>query len=114
MFHLAGWPQSVRLPVGYFASATLATVASRLVWAVGYSANEAYLLANPHEFFSRLHMEWIGRHIPRTDARWMGQLLAQLSPSQVRDAFRSAGYTPQEVEGFSAVIQSRIAELNKL
>jgi hypothetical protein len=72
------------------------------------------VLANPHEFFSRVHIEWIGRHIPRLDARWMGQLLAQLSPTQIRDAFRSAGYTAEEVEGFSTVVESRIAALNKL
>lgn len=69
---------------------------------------------NPHEYFMRVHLEWIGRRIPRTDAKWMGQLLAQLSPAQIRDAFRSAGYTPEEIEGFSAVVQSRIAELNRL
>ena len=72
------------------------------------------LLLNPHEFFMRVHVEWIGRHIPRTDAKWIGQELAQLSPSQIRDAFRSAGYTPAEVEGFSNVVESRIAELNRL
>jgi hypothetical protein len=44
----------------------------------------------------------------------MGQLLAQLSPEQVRDAFRAAGYTPDEVEGFSKVVEGRIAQLNKL
>jgi len=69
---------------------------------------------NPREYFMRVHLEWIGRHIPRTDAKWMGQLLAQLSPGQIRDAFRSAGYSPQEVEGFSSAVQQRIAELNKL
>jgi hypothetical protein len=71
-------------------------------------------LANPREFFRRVHLEWIGRRIPRSDAKWMGQELAQLSPGQIRDAFRSAGYTPAQVEGFSAVVESRIAELNRL
>ncbi len=71
-------------------------------------------LVNPHEFFSRLHLRWIGRHVPRQDARWMGQLLASLSQNQIRDAFRAAGYSPQEVDGFTTVVESRIAELNKL
>jgi hypothetical protein len=62
----------------------------------------------------RLRMRWIGRHIPREDAKWMGSLLAQLSPDQIRDAFRSAGFSPEEVEGFTAVVQQRISELNKL
>lgn len=72
------------------------------------------VLVNPHEFFSRLHLEWIGHHIPREDARWMGQLLGRLRPNQIRDAFRAAGYTPQEMEGFSAVVESRISQLTKL
>jgi hypothetical protein len=66
------------------------------------------------DFIGRLRLRWIGKHIPRADARWIGQLLAQLSPDQVRDAFRSAGYTPREVEGFTRVVEERIAELNRL
>lgn len=62
----------------------------------------------------RLRMRWIGRHIPREDARWMGDLLSRLSPDQIQDAFRSAGFSPQEVEGFSKILQERIAELTKL
>jgi hypothetical protein len=72
------------------------------------------IVANPHEFVSRLNMEWIGKHIPRADAQWMGHVLAKLSPEQIRDAFRSAGYAPEDVEGFAAILESRIAELNKL
>jgi hypothetical protein len=69
---------------------------------------------NPQEFISRLELRWIGKQIPLKDVEWMGQLLAQLSPEQVRDAFRAAGYTPEEVEGFSKVVEGRIAQLNKL
>lgn len=71
-------------------------------------------LANPHEFVSRLNMEWIGKHVPVADAQWIGHLLAKLSPSQIRDAFRSAGYSPEDVEGFAEILESRIAELNNL
>jgi hypothetical protein len=67
-----------------------------------------------HEFKMRLRMRWIGRHIPRTDARWMGDLLARLSAAQIRDAFRAAGYTPEQVEGFSRVVERRIAQLEEL
>lgn len=74
----------------------------------------AVVLVNPHEYFSRVKIDWIGKHVPRADARWIGQLLGQLSPHQIRDAFRAAGYSPQMVEGFSAVVESRIAELKKL
>lgn len=72
------------------------------------------VLVNPHEFFSRLGLRWIGRDIPRADARWMGGLLAKLSDQQIRDAFRAAGYSPQQVDGFASVVKTRIAELNRL
>jgi len=72
-----------------------------------------YSLGLP-QFFMRLRLRWIGDHVPRADAKWMGQLLAQLSPDQIRDAFRAAGYSAQEVDGFAKVIEARIAELNKL
>jgi hypothetical protein len=71
-------------------------------------------LFNPREFFSRLRLCWIGKHIPRADVRWLGKLLVQLSPQQIHDAFQAAGYSPQEVEGFSRVVENRIAELNEL
>lgn len=72
------------------------------------------VLVNPHEFFTRLHLEWIGRRIPLADAKWMGRLLAQLSPAQIRDAFRSASYSSEDTEGFSRIVESRIAQLNDL
>ena len=57
---------------------------------------------------------WVGRHIPRAHARWMGHQLARLSPAQIRDAFRAGGYSPQEVEELSRVVERRIGELEKL
>ncbi|HTR37660.1 MAG TPA: hypothetical protein VMH80_17255 [Bryobacteraceae bacterium] len=72
------------------------------------------VLVNPHEFFSRLGLRWIGRDIPRDDARWIGGLLAKLSERQVREAFEAAGYSPTEVHGFTSVVESRIAALNRL
>ncbi len=72
------------------------------------------LLFNPHAYFSRVRFEWIGHNIPREDAKWMGELLARLSPEQIRDAFRAGGYSPQDVESFARVVEQRIAELNAL
>jgi hypothetical protein len=72
-----------------------------------------YIL-NPKEYFQRVHMEWIGRGIPREDVRWMGQLLSRLSTAQLRDAFRAGGYSPVEVEGFVAIMEKRIRLLTDL
>ncbi len=63
---------------------------------------------------AQMQAHWIGRNIPRADARWIGTLLAQLSPDQIRDAFRAAGYPPELVEDFTAVLISRIQELKNL
>ena len=69
---------------------------------------------NPKEYMSRVHLEWIGRNVPREDARWMGTWLARLSPKQVRDAFLSAGYSPREAAEFAGVIERRVAALTGL
>ncbi len=68
----------------------------------------------PKEYISRLRMQRLGRHVPRADAKWLGQLLARLSDQQIKDAFRSAGYNPQEVEEFSRALRARITELTDL
>jgi len=73
-----------------------------------------FVFFNPPEFFPRMHMRWIGKRVPRSDARWMGQLLTKLSPAQIRDAFRAAGYTPAEIEGYAKVVEKRIGELAAL
>lgn len=65
-------------------------------------------------FVSRQKLRWIGRDIPREDAKWIGGLLAQLKPEQIQDAFRSAGYSDKDVQGYSTIVEHRIAELQKL
>src|SRR5262249_17787171 len=42
----------------------------------------------------RVMMEYVTKHVPSTDAKWLGQLLGQLSDQQIRDCFRAAGYSP--------------------
>jgi len=69
---------------------------------------------NVYEVPRRLNLLWLGHHIPRKDARWMGDLLARLSPQQIRDAFRAGGYSAAEVEQLSTVLERRIGELEKL
>ena len=58
--------------------------------------------------------EQITKHIPRADARWLGQKLALLSEQQLRDCFRAAQYTPEQIDGFARVVHARIAALNAL
>jgi hypothetical protein len=66
------------------------------------------------EMALRLRLLWLGRHIPVADARWMGNLLARLSPEQIRDAFRAAGYSATDIDQLSRVVERRIGELKKL
>jgi hypothetical protein len=70
----------------------------------------ADLIAPVHTLW-QVRRRWIGKGIPREDAQRLGQLLARLSPEQIRDAFRAAGYGEHEVEGFARVVESRIAQL---
>ena len=65
-------------------------------------------------YFHQLRLRWIGKHIPRADAKWIGSILAQLSPQQIADAFRAAGYSPEEVAAYTQAVISRIQELNSL
>jgi hypothetical protein len=59
-------------------------------------------------------MESIPRRIPIADARWLGNLLGQLSTDQIGDCFRAGGFSPAEVEGYTRVVMQRIDALKKL
>jgi hypothetical protein len=72
-----------------------------------------YIFNLPH-FLSELHNRSIGKHISRADAIWAGSLLVQLTPEQIRDAFRAGGYSPEQAEAFASVVEKRIAQLNAL
>ena len=71
-------------------------------------------LFNPWQYGRRARLRWVGRHINRDDAKWMGQLLGQLSSTQVRDAFRAAGYSPADAAAFTRTLQIRIEQLKRL
>lgn len=62
----------------------------------------------------RSRMEQIENNIPVADAAWIGSQLAILSPQQIRDAYRTAGFSADEVEGYTRTVQKRIADLNQL
>jgi hypothetical protein len=68
-------------------------------------------LVSPKAYFARIHLEHLGRNVPRADAKWLGQLVAQLTPAQIQDAFRAAGYSPQETQAFARLLEDRIALL---
>jgi hypothetical protein len=65
-------------------------------------------------FISQRRQRWIGQKIPRSDVEWIASLLSQLSLEQIRDAFRAGGYSPEQVEAYSAAVQARIAALTRL
>jgi hypothetical protein len=48
------------------------------------------------------------------DAKWIGSLLARLSDKQIRDAFRAANYSLEEVESLFHAVKNRINALNEL
>jgi hypothetical protein len=62
----------------------------------------------------RARLRWIGKNIPRSHVRWIAGLLSKLSADQIADAFRAAGYSPDEAQGFVEVVGKRIAELDGL
>jgi len=47
-------------------------------------------------------------------ARWIGDLLHQLSEEQIKDAFRAANYKPEEVEALAQEVMGRINALHSL
>jgi hypothetical protein len=69
---------------------------------------------NVWDYDRRARLRWIGRDINRAHAKWVATLLVQLSPKQIADAFRAAGYSEAEVEGFTTVLRERIKALNEL
>jgi hypothetical protein len=65
-------------------------------------------------YVTRTHMQDIVKEIPLADARWLGKLLGQLSDEQIRDCFRAAGYSSEEVEQYAATVKERIRDLNQI
>ena len=47
-------------------------------------------------------------------AKWLGNILSQLSDQQISDAFRAANYSPEQIEALTRVVKARINELVKL
>ena len=47
-------------------------------------------------------------------AKWLGELLASLTPDQIKDAFRAANYNPEEIGILTEAVQDRIEQLRSL
>jgi hypothetical protein len=50
-------------------------------------------------------------NITVADARWLSERLKALSDEQIKDAFRAANYTPEEVDTLTTALKTRIAAL---
>jgi hypothetical protein len=72
------------------------------------------IVSNPRNYVDRTRMEGVVKGIPIADARWIGHRLGQLSTEQIRDSFRTAGFSSIEVAGYTRIVMQRIAELEKL
>jgi hypothetical protein len=68
----------------------------------------------PNNYRERTRMEAITKHIPRADAKWLGERLSMLTDEQIRDGFRAAGYGAGDVEALTKTIRQRIAALEAL
>ena len=66
-----------------------------------------------HDGHIRLHFrgEVTMPDIPLEHARWFAGLVGQITPNQVRQAFKEAGATPGEVDGFSKRFNEKVREL---
>jgi len=71
-------------------------------------------LTNSHYYHERTEMEKVVKNIPLNDARWIGNQLGRFSQSQIADCFRSAGFSPSEVNAYAGAVTKRIAALTGL
>ncbi len=56
---------------------------------------------------SRMH------NFTKEDARWLDDLLLQLTDDQIRDMFRAANYSPADVKLLTQAVKSRIDQLDR-
>jgi len=53
-------------------------------------------------------------NITVTDARWLSNWLGQLTDEQIKDAFRAANYSPENVDSLTAAFKERITTLSNI
>jgi hypothetical protein len=49
-----------------------------------------------------------------SQARWIGELLGRLSDQQIKEAFRAANFTPEQIQMLAEAMKTRIVELTTL
>jgi hypothetical protein len=72
------------------------------------------LVLHPVYYIERAKMSEVAEDIPRSHAKWIGEILSQLSDKQIKDAFRAAGYKPDEISMLTIALKTRIDELMNL
>jgi len=98
----------------YAASKFIEKVTPTYVDFVMHSRPFALSIVNFPYYRSRTRMEGVVKGIPIAHARWIGNQLGRMSTGQIHDSFRTAGFSPAEVDGYSRVVMQRIAALKKL
>jgi len=98
----------------YVASKFIEKVTPTYVDFVMHSRPFPLSIVNFSYYRSRTRMERVVKGIPIAHARWIGNQLGRLSTGQIHDSFRTAGFSPAEVDGYSRVVMQRIAVLKKL
>ena len=106
--------RSKSVPADYAAAAFIDNATPDFVDFSMHSRPFFLSVINLPNYRDRTRMEQITKHIPHADAIWLGRRLAMLSEEQIRDAFRAAGYTPDQVEVFTQAVRKRITALNAL
>jgi hypothetical protein len=106
--------RSKSVPKDYAASAFIGATTPDFVDFVLHSRPFLLSVVNVPNYLARTKMETVTQHIPRADARWLGQRLSLLSEDQIRDGFRAGGYTHDEVEMYTQAMRKRIAALAAL
>ena len=101
-------------PEDYANSKFIKDVKNNDVDFVMHSRGTIVQIFNVPKYNERAKMAKIVKDIPIADAIWIGHLLSELSKQQVSDAFRAAGYSNQEVEMFTDVVERRIHYLTSL
>ena len=106
--------RSKGVPQGYVESKFIEKVTPDYVDFVMHSRPFFLTVLNVPNYQDRTRMERIPKHIPRSDAAWLSQRLSALSDDQIRDCFRAAGYTPHEIDEYTAAVRKRIEDLKTL